>query len=135
MDKIIILATIVMIAGCTTIAQSSDPKLTTVPTEDKHIDHKFSGDFPTDRVREMWIMCHRSSTKVQKFPSLEQHKVYCDCFLDTLREQESDAGLQTKTPEEFAPLFNGIAEKCRNQIIGNMSFKRTILIKKAENRN
>jgi len=113
MQKLLIVTIIVFLAGCT-IGTKTSPQLPI--TEDKHIDHKFKGDYPVDRLRGMWSMCHQTSLRRQQFPNQKLHAIYCDCFLDETRSTISSAELKVLTQVQLPVFFTVIAQKCRKSI-------------------
>ena len=110
MQKLLIITIIVFLTGCT-VGGKTSPQLPIA--EDKHIDHKYKGDYSTERIRGMWFMCHNTSQRRQSFPDPKLHAIYCDCFLNEIREIASYAEIKDMTPKELPTFFTIIAQKCR----------------------
>ena len=113
MQKLLIITIIVFLTGCTALEKTS-PQLPIA--ENKHIDHKYKGDYSTDRIRGMWHMCHNTSIRSNKFPNPKLHAIYCDCFLNEIRETASYAEIKVMTPEELPAFFTIIAQKCTKEL-------------------
>jgi len=113
MQKLLIITIIVFLTGCT-VGGKTSPQLPIA--ENKHIDHKYKGDYSTERIRGMWFMCHNTSQRRQSFPDPKLHAIYCDCFLNETRSTISSAELKVLTQEQLPVFFTVIAQKCRKSM-------------------
>ncbi len=73
---------------------------------------KFSGDFPTAHIRELWQIC--SMTYQYKQPQLNQMTrwMICDCYTDTIRKDLSPDKVKNMEYEEAKKLSAKLISQC-----------------------
>ena len=73
---------------------------------------KFSGNFPTAHIRELWQIC--SMTYQHKHPQLDQMTrwIICDCYTDTIRKDLSPDKVKQMEHEEAKKLSEKLINEC-----------------------
>jgi len=73
---------------------------------------KFSGNFPTAHIRELWQIC--SVTYQYKQPQLDQMSrwIICDCYTDLIRKDLTPEKINDMEYEEAKKLSTKLINEC-----------------------
>lgn len=77
---------------------------------------RFSGTFPTEKIRILWQMCS-TNHKMMKFPENIYFPI-CDCYIDSIRERYLDSSeldnMTKKDGDELAAVLRLSCNRYRN---------------------
>lgn len=73
---------------------------------------KYSGNFPTAHIRELWQIC--SMTYQYKLPGIDQFIRWsiCDCYTDTIRKDLTPEEIKIMNYEEAKKLSEKLINEC-----------------------
>ena len=75
---------------------------------------KFTGTYDTGFVRQLWAYCYNAALRKRMHPAAST--AYCDCMIDTVRQDYTREKLDSMTNRE--EVFTGIAEMCGVKLFG-----------------
>jgi len=103
MIKIILISIVFLIWVGSYIAQ--------VKAQD-NITQKYNGNFPTQQVRELWMLC--SQTFMNKHPMLPQELrwLVCDCYTDVIRRDHTPETASNLEPIAQKDLTVTLIQEC-----------------------
>ena len=85
-----------------------------ITTKANETEAKYTGTYDTGFVRQLWAYCYNAALKKRMHPAAST--AYCDCMIDTVRQDYTRQTLDNMTNRE--EVFTGIAEMCGIKLFG-----------------
>lgn len=80
---------------------------------------KFSGNFPTEHIRELWQMCS-AAQQMAGVPQLTYYPI-CDCAIDVMRTRfDNESFIRSMSPKESAELAVLVKLHCNKWKLGKL---------------